>query len=183
MVRACLDGEEEGNAFAARQLHSDRGQVKGIRIALLQLHCAVGAHLKIGLNLHASVTYFNHSQYRRGQRQSGATSYGLPKSKLRNRRLDVPNNSKLTDQLLDKTLLHPFLRTKTYCILELVCSLMRGFKQMPFNATHALTGRKLRKSSQASENNTGALCDQYMRKWQWHLVWESVPRHAPWTIP
>lgn len=58
MVNACLDGEEEGNAFAARQLHSDRGQVKGVRIALLQEHCAVGAHLEIRLNLHSQRDLF-----------------------------------------------------------------------------------------------------------------------------
>ncbi len=53
VVWACLDGEEEGNALAAGQLHSDGGQIQGVGVTLLQHNCAVGAHLQIRLDLNS----------------------------------------------------------------------------------------------------------------------------------
>ena len=104
MVNACLDGEEEGNAFAARQLHSDRGQVKGVRIALLQLHCAVGAHLKIRLNLHSQRDFTSITpNTEEANAKVGPPVMACPNQKVRNQRLDVPNNGILTVRLLDKT--------------------------------------------------------------------------------
>lgn len=50
--------------------------------------------------------------------------------------------------------------------------------------SRSFTGRKVHESSQASENNTGAVCDQYMSaSGNGTLYGVSVPRHAPQPIP